>query len=109
MKRALNRTRRPEALLALLATVLAATAALACKKRVNDGQCEALLDHYATLVVTEKMKDATPDAIKLEQAREREAAKSDDDFKNCTIEVTPDDYACAMKAVTSEALLKCLE
>src|ERR1700722_264238 len=84
------------ALVLLLAVALGATG---CKKKVTQAQCEDLLDRYATLVVTAKMKDATPEALKAEQLREREAARSDDDFKNCTTELSTEDYACAMKAV----------
>jgi hypothetical protein len=80
-----------------------------CKKRVNQAQCEELLDRYATLVVQAKFKDATPEKLKAEQARERDEARSDDDFKNCTAELSADDYACAMKAATADAMEKCLE
>ena len=72
-----------------------------CKKKVTQAQCEELLDRYATFVVHEKMKDATPEALKAEQAREREEARRDDDFKNCTTELSTEDYACAMKARAS--------
>ena len=99
-------TRAPIVLAALL--VLAAFP-LGCKKKVTSAQCEELLDRYASLVVHEKMKDAPPEAIHAEQLREREAARSDDDFKNCTAELSIDDYSCAMKATTADALEKCLE
>jgi len=82
---------------------------LGCKKKVSQAQCEELLDRYATLVVKEKMKDAPPEQLKAEQARERDAARSDDDFKNCTAELSTEDYACAIKAQTADALEKCLE
>ena len=93
----------------LAIAIVALACATGCKKRVTQAQCDAMLDHFAQLVVTAKMKDATPDAIKAEQAREREAAASDDDFKNCTVEVTPAEWDCAMKATTPEAVEKCLE
>jgi hypothetical protein len=80
-----------------------------CKRKVTSAQCDELLDRYASLVVHEKMKDAPPEAIHAEQLREREAARSDDDFKNCTAELSTEDYACAMKAQTADALEKCLE
>lgn len=80
-----------------------------CKKRVSQAQCEELLDRYATLVVHEKLKDAPAEQLKAEQARERDEARSDDDFKNCTAELSTEDYACAMKAGTADALEKCLE
>jgi hypothetical protein len=95
-----------------LSSALALVSALpGCKKKVTQSQCDELLDHYASLVVTEnaKLKEATPEAIKAEQAREREEAKSDDDFKNCTTELSTEDYSCAMAAKTIAAVSKCLE
>jgi hypothetical protein len=94
----------------LIALVCLAPSALGgCKKKVTQAQCEQLLDRYATLVVREKIKDAPADVLKAEQLREREAARADDDFKNCTAELSADDYACAMSATTADALEKCLE
>jgi hypothetical protein len=97
------------AALAALAIGALALAPAGCKKHVTAEQCDQLLDRYALFVVTEKTKDAAPDVIKAEQQREREEARSDDDFKNCTSELSTEDFACAMKAQTSAALLKCLE
>jgi hypothetical protein len=94
--------------------VVVAVASLAslgagCKKKVTQPQCEELLDRYATLVVKERFKDAPPEKVKAEQVRERDEARSDDDFKNCTSELSTEDYACAMAATTADALEKCLE
>jgi len=90
----------------LLVVVLAT---LGCKKKVTSAQCEAILDRYAELVVKEKMPDASAEAIATERAREKSEAHGDDAFKNCAAEVEADDYACAMKAKTADALEKCLE
>jgi hypothetical protein len=111
--RVFSASRASRASRALLVS-LALTSALAfeaagCKKRVNQAQCEELLDRYATLVVHEKLKDAPPEKLKAEQARERDEARNDDDFKNCTAELSADDYACAMKAPTADTMEKCLE
>ena len=97
---------RAAVVIALVAVVVAVTG---CKKHVTPDQCDQLLDRYALLVVTEKTKDASPEAIKLEQSREREEAQRDDDFKNCTSELSTEDFACAMAAQTAAALVKCLE
>jgi hypothetical protein len=106
----MNKRLRLTPLLALLGLMGAlVSGGVGCKKRVNQAQCEELLDRYATLVVHEKMKDAPPEKLKAEQAREREEARSDDDFKNCTAELSADDYTCAMKAATADAMEKCLE
>ena len=93
-----------------IAAIAASVALLGgCKKKITPAQCEELLDRYATLVVTAKMKDAPPEKVKAEQAREREEARNDDDFKNCTNEISTEDLACAMAATTADAVEKCLE
>lgn len=93
------------------AMVIAASLVLAtaCSKKVTQTQCDAILDRYAELVVKETKLDASADEVKAEQARERAEAKSDDAFRNCTSEIEPADYDCAMKATSADALEKCLE
>ena len=99
---------RPAAL--AVAVVVAALAALpSCKPKVTQAQCDALVDRYAQLVVTEKLPDAGPEIIKAEQERERGEARGDDSFKNCTSEVSRAEFDCAMRAPTADALEKCLE
>ncbi len=90
-------------------SLVVAVGASGCKKKVTQAQCEELLDRYAMLVVRAKLKDAPPELLKTEQARERDEARNDDDFKNCTAELSTEDYACAMKAETADAVEKCLE
>jgi hypothetical protein len=80
-----------------------------CKKKVTQAQCDQLLDHFAELVVKERYADAGPEAIAAERARERQEATHANEFKNCTSEVQTNEHECAMKAQTSDALIKCLE
>ena len=97
---------------AILLVAFALGAALlvfGCKKKASQAECDTLIDRFATLVVKERIKDAPPELIKQEQERERNEAKGDDNFKNCTSEVQDDEAKCAMSAPTSEAFLKCLE
>jgi hypothetical protein len=105
-KRALS---LPTVLLVGLGALASVAALGGCKKKVTQAQCEELLDRYATFVVREKLKDAPPEQLKAEQLRERDEARNDDDFKNCTTELSTEDYACAMKAQTADALEQCLE
>lgn len=84
-------------------------ALVSCKHRITQAQCDEMLDHYATLVVRAELPDAPPDVIDRERARERSEARGDDSFKNCTAEIEPRDYECAMRAETPDALEKCLE
>jgi hypothetical protein len=83
--------------------------ALGCKKKVTQEQCEAIVDRYAELVVKTQMPDASAEAVAAERTREKSEAHGDEVFKNCAAEVDPEDYTCAMKATTPEALEKCLE
>ena len=80
-----------------------------CTKKASQKQCDQLLDRFAELVVKERFPDAGAAEIDAERARERGEAKADQAFKNCTSEVQADEFACAMKATTSEALIKCLD
>jgi hypothetical protein len=94
---------------ALVVAVAALAALPSCKPKVTPAQCDALIDRYAQLVVTEKLPDAGPETIKTEQERERGEARGDDSFKNCTSEVSRAEFDCAMRAPTADALEKCLE
>ena len=95
----------------VIVAVLAAAAlgGAGCKKKVTTAQCDELLDRFSMLVVREKLKDAPPELVQAEQARERNEAQSDDNFKNCTSELSTEDFACAMGAKSAEAFVKCLE
>lgn len=80
-----------------------------CSKKVTQDQCDAILSRYAEMVVRESKPDAGAEAIKAEQEHEKAEAKSDDAFRNCTSQIEPADYDCAMKAKTADELEKCLE
>lgn len=80
-----------------------------CKKKISQAQCEQLLEHFAELVVRERYADAGAEVIAAERARERQEAMHANEFKNCTSEVQTNEHDCAMKAQSSDALIKCLE
>jgi hypothetical protein len=80
-----------------------------CKERVTQEQCDALLDRFAGLVVKEKMPGASHEVLEAERLRERGEAARDDSFKNCATELRAPEYRCAMAAMSSETLIKCLE
>jgi hypothetical protein len=94
---------------ALLALLGASSAISACHRKITSQQCNELVDRFAELVVKERMPDAGPEVIATEQARERSEAAHDDSFKNCASQVTATEHSCALKATTSEGLIKCLE
>lgn len=91
--------------------VLAVCTALVggCKKKIDQAQCDELIDHFAELVVKERFPDAGADAVKAERTRERQEATHADEFKNCRSEVQANEHECAMRAQSSDALIKCLE
>jgi hypothetical protein len=80
-----------------------------CRQKVTPSQCEAMVAHYAELVVRHEMPGAPEDLVRSEQKRVREEANGDEGFRNCTTEVGPGEYACAMSAATPDAVEKCLE
>jgi hypothetical protein len=90
-------------LVAAAMTFLVAAGA-SCKRKASAAQCEELLDRYAQLAVKERAGDAGADV-----AAEKQEARGHDAFKNCQSEVQLDEHACAMKATTSAAMLKCLD
>jgi len=103
-----RRSRTPYLLLIALAALIG-LGAFVWKRKATQTQCEELLDHYAGLVVKERYPDAGTAEIAAERQRERVEAKHDDAFKNCPSEVQSSEHECAMKAKSSEAVVKCLE
>jgi hypothetical protein len=102
-------THRALAIVAASAILALSVASAGCRKKVSAQQCDELLDRFAELVVTERFPDAGADVIAAERTRERQEAKAADELKNCASQVQASEHACAMKAQTSEALIKCLE
>jgi hypothetical protein len=83
--------------------------AAGCRPRVSAGQCDKLLARYAQLIVIERFPDASAEQIRLEQNHEKDEARADDAFRNCSSEVSAAEFDCAMRARTAEAFQKCLE
>ena len=107
---ALTRLRDGKSIVAAaLAFAACALSVGGCKAKASASQCDQLIDRYATLVVTEKLADASAAQIQAEQAREKSAARGDDAFKNCSSEVSQAEFECAMHAPTPDAFEKCLE
>jgi hypothetical protein len=94
--------------LLLVATLAALGSVTSCKRKVSEKQCDELVERFADMVVKEQFPDAGPEVLASERQRERAEAKGDE-LRNCTSEVQADEHACAMKAKSSEALIKCLD
>lgn len=86
-----------------------ALALAGCARKIDAADCNALVDHYATLVVQEHNPGATAELIAAERDRERRQARGDDGFRNCTTEITRPELDCALKAGSPDGVLKCLE
>lgn len=93
----------------LWATVTACVAAAGCRPKASATQCDELLDRYAQLVVTGKFPDASADQVRSEREREKNEARADDAFKNCSSEVSRAEFDCAMRAGNADTFEKCLE
>jgi hypothetical protein len=93
----------------MVAAAVVVVAAGGCKPKATASECDQLLERYARLVVTEKHPDASADDIIVEQRREKDEARGDDAFKNCSSEVSREELRCAMSALTADAFEKCLE
>ncbi|HVH46939.1 MAG TPA: hypothetical protein VM925_31565 [Labilithrix sp.] len=102
----MKRTAVPAVVTLLAATILHVGG---CKQKITQAQCDQLLDHFAELVVKERFPDAGAEAVSAERTRERQEATHADEFKNCRSEVQANEHDCAMKAQSSDALIKCLE
>lgn len=83
--------------------------ASSCKKKIAQPDCEKLIDRYATLVVTERDRDASAGHVQSEQAAFRDEAKGDENFQSCVTKITRAEFDCAMAASTADAFEKCLE
>ena len=80
-----------------------------CRERVTAAQCEALVTRYAELVVRDSMPQAPQDVVRQAQQRVRQEAAGDENFHNCTTEIGPEEFGCAMAATTPIAVEQCLE
>jgi hypothetical protein len=78
-----------------------------CRKVATQPQCDAIVDRYVDLVV--RQTDAGASSLDESKKKVREMAEADEDFRSCTAHVEVAQYDCAMKAMTPEAIEKCLE
>jgi hypothetical protein len=89
------------------ATFLALTS---CGKRLSDVECDTLLDHYTSKLVTNENPDASPFAIAEKQRLARELAHRDAkfEFDRCDNQVSRRQFDCAMAAMDVDAIERCL-
>jgi hypothetical protein len=88
------------ALLLLLAT--------GCGKRLDNNECQLLLDHYVELLLRDdRPKSSAGEILRLQQEA-RKKAERDPAFHECRARVSRRGFACAMDAQDANRLEQCL-
>ena len=80
----------------------------ACAKDLSSDECNALLDHYVTLLAaTDRPGSSEADLIRLRMEARAKAAR-DPAFSRCSSQVPRRKFECAMQASSSDRLEQCL-
>lgn len=81
-----------------------------CGRKLDQTECNKLLDRYTELLVKDEEPEAAPERIAQAQARARTVAKKDArfDFSSCSSRVSRSEYECAMTAPTVDAVERCM-
>lgn len=79
-----------------------------CGKKLNDSECEALLDHYVELLLRDdRPKSSAAEVLRLKQEARQKAAR-DPAFLECSQRVSRKSFDCAMSADDANRLEQCL-
>lgn len=81
---------------------------LGCGKRLEQGECRQLLDHYVDLLLREDRPGLGAGEVLRLQQEARKKAERDPAFGECRERVSRRDFACAMKAQDANKLEQCL-
>ena len=81
-----------------------------CSQPLTEGECYQLLDHYTALLVREESPESQAQEVLKKQMEARALAASDPsyEFDRCESAVSREQYACAMRAPTVDAVEQCL-
>ena len=91
---------------ALLACV--ATLVVGCRARLEESECQQLLDRYVELLLRDdRPKASAGEVLRLQQEARRKAA-FDPAFGDCQSQVSRRSFECAMKADDANRLEQCL-
>jgi len=91
-----------------LALVCAALALAGCGKRLDPGECDALLDRYVELLLRDDRPKSSAGEILRVQQEARKRALRDPAFQECGQRVSRGSYDCAMHASDANQLEQCL-
>jgi hypothetical protein len=86
----------------------AALLLLGCGRRVEDSECQLLLDHYVELLLRDdRPKSSAAEVLRLQQEA-RKKAQQDPAFAECSSRVSRGSFDCAMQAEDANRLEQCL-
>lgn len=79
-----------------------------CGKRLEPGECHALLDHYVELLLRDDRPKSTAGEVLRVQQEARKKAERDPAFAECSSRVSRSGFECAMAAQDANRLEQCL-
>lgn len=90
------------------AAALALFGVAGCSEPLSADECNALLDHYVSLLVSSDRPGTTDAELLRLQVEARAKAASDPAFRRCAREVSRRRFDCAMRADSTDRLEQCL-
>jgi hypothetical protein len=88
--------------------LLLALATSGCGKKLEQSECQQLLDHYVEILLRDDRPKSTAAEILRLQQEARQKAASDPAFSECQSRVSRRSFDCAMDAQDSRLLEMCL-
>jgi hypothetical protein len=81
---------------------------VSCSEPLSAEECDALLDHYVTLLAASDRPGSNDTELVRIRAQAREKAGRDPAFRRCSREVSRSKFECAIKADSADHLEQCL-
>ena len=81
---------------------------LGCSEPLSAEECNALLDHYVSLLAASDRPGTNDTELVRLRAQAREKATKDPAFRRCAHEVSRGKFECAIKADSADRLEQCL-
>jgi len=79
-----------------------------CRARLEQNECQLLLDHYVELLLRDDRPKASAGEVLRVQQEARQKAAFDPAFGECQSQVSRRSFECAMKADDANRLEQCL-
>lgn len=79
-----------------------------CSEPLSAEECNALLDHYVTLLAASDRPGTNDTELVRLRAQAREKAARDPAFRRCAKEVARSKFECAMQASNADVVEQCL-